>query len=230
MLQASFQLYKNAYSGLSKQMWWLAFVVFINRSGTMVIAFLTVYLTYKGYSLAQAGYVMGAFGLGSFIGGYLGGRLTDKYGHFYVQVFSLLLNGILFIVLGQMHTIWQIAICIFILSSLGEAFRPANSAAIAAYSNDVNRTRGYSLNRLAINLGWAVGPAIGGILAYTSYSLLFWADGITCILASILLFVVLPPSKNVVVKTHHEKALLTTSAYKDKIFLQGMFCIFLIGV
>jgi len=126
----------------------------------MVIPFLTVYLTSKGYSIAQAGYVMACFGCGSILGGYIGGRLTDKLGHYYVQVFSLMLNGILFIVLGQMHTLFQFMICIFVLSSLGESFRPANSAAIAAYSNENNRTRCYSLNRLAINVGFAIGPAI----------------------------------------------------------------------
>jgi MFS family permease len=135
MFKASVQLYRNAYSGLSRQMWWLALVMFINRSGTMVIPFLTVYLTSKGYTLAQAGYVMAAFGCGSILGGYLGGRLTDRFGYYYVQVFSLLLNGILFIVLGQMQTLLQFMICIFVLSSLGESFRPANSAAVAAYSN-----------------------------------------------------------------------------------------------
>jgi predicted MFS family arabinose efflux permease len=212
-------------------MWWLALVIFINRSGTMVIPFLTVYLTHQGYSLAQAGYVMGAFGLGSILGGYLGGRMTDKVGHFYVQVFSLLLNGVLFLVLGQMQTLSQFIICIFVLSSLGEAFRPANSAAIAAYSNETNRTRCYSLNRLAINLGWAVGPALGGILASISYSLLFWVDGLTCILAALLLYAVFSPNQSKPVEKH--KLSVQTkenSAYRDKIFLTGMFYIFLVGL
>src|SRR5438270_7544531 len=147
MLLSSVQLYRNAYNGLSRHVWWLSLVIFINRSGTMVIPFLTVYLTEKGYSLAQAGYAMAAFGTGAIAGAYLGGRLTDRFGHFYVQVFSLMMNGILFIVLGQMRTLPQIIVCIFILSTLGESFRPANSAAIAVYSNDSNRTRSYSLNR-----------------------------------------------------------------------------------
>src|SRR5215216_1796724 len=112
MLQASIRLYKNAYSGLSSDMWWLALVMFINRSGTMVIPFLTVYLTSKGFSLEQAGYVMAAFGGGAILGGYIGGRMTDRFGHLYVQIFSLLFNGILFIILGQMRTFWQIAGCI----------------------------------------------------------------------------------------------------------------------
>jgi predicted MFS family arabinose efflux permease len=231
MLQASLNLYRNAYSGLSKQMWWLALVMFINRSGTMVIPFLTVYLTSKGYSIAQAGYVMACFGGGSILGGYIGGRLTDKFGHYYVQVFSLMLNGILFIVLGQMQTLLQFMICIFVLSSLGESFRPANSAAIAAYSNETNRTRCYSLNRLAINLGWAIGPAIGGLLASINYHLLFWVDGVTCVIASLFLYFLFAESGTNVPhkKTLHENT-KASSAYKDRIFLFGMFCVFLVGL
>ena len=231
MLQASLNLYRNAYSGLSKQMWWLALVMFINRSGTMVIPFLTVYLTSKGYSIAQAGYVMACFGAGSILGGYIGGRLTDKFGHYYVQVFSLMLNGILFIVLGQMQTLLQFMICIFVLSSLGESFRPANSAAIAAYSNETNRTRCYSLNRLAINVGWAIGPAIGGFLASINYQLLFWVDGVTCIIASMFLYFLFAESRGNIVRKNiaHENA-KASSAYKDKVFLFGMFCIFLVGL
>src|SRR5689334_10862680 len=101
MLQASVQLYKNAYGGLSRSIWWLSLVMFINRSGTMVIPFLTVYLTSKGYTLEQAGLVMATFGIGSILGGFIGGKLTDRFGFYYIQVISLFLNGVLFIVLGQ---------------------------------------------------------------------------------------------------------------------------------
>jgi MFS family permease len=231
MLQAPVQLYKNAYTGIPRPAWWLALVMFVNRSGTMVIPFLTVYLTHEGYTLQEAGYVMGAFGLGSIVGGYLGGRLTDRFGFFYIQFFSLFINGIFFIVLGQMHSLWQYALCIFLLSSLGEAFRPANAAAIAAYSNDSNRIRCYSLNRLAINLGWSIGPAVGGVLASISYSYLFWADGLTCMAASFLLFAGLSPSKQPKpAKAKPRKNEATTTAYNDKPFLQGMFYLFLVGL
>jgi predicted MFS family arabinose efflux permease len=113
---------------------------------------------------------------------------------------------------------------------LGEAFRPANSAAIAAYSNEANRTRCYSLNRLAINLGWAVGPAVGGILASKSYTLLFWADGLTCISASLLLYFVFSPGRKKEAEKKEVAAVRTNSAYRDKIFLAGMLYIFLVGV
>jgi predicted MFS family arabinose efflux permease len=197
----------------------------------MVIPFLTVYLTLKGYSITQAGMVMGIFGLGAITGGYLGGWLTDKFGSFYVQFFSLFFNGVLFIILAYMTELWQIGLLVFLLSSIGEAFRPANAAAIAAYSNTVNRTRSYSLNRLAINLGWSIGPAVGGMLAATSYKLLFWADGLTCIAASLLLFLTLSDSrKEKVSKEEIVNPQPGLSAYRDKIFLRAMFFIILIGI
>lgn len=196
----------------------------------MVIPFLTVYLTGIGYNLNQAGLMMGLFGCGAFVGGYIGGRLTDRFGPLYVQVFSLLCNGVLFIVLGYLQQLWAIGLCIFILSSLGEAFRPANAAAIAAYSDESNRTRCYSLNRLAVNLGWAVGPAVGGLLASIDYGLLFWADGVTCILASFLLYLFL--SRYAIRNATQNKAALAqtiSKAHTDSFYLKSLFLLLLIG-
>lgn len=231
MLRASLQLYRNAYSGIPASVWWLSLVMLVNRSGTMVIPFLTVYLTHSGYTLAEAGSVMAFFGAGAIVGGYLGGVMTDKLGFFWVQVVSLFLSGVLFIVLGYMQTYWQLALCIFILASFGEAFRPANGAAIAAYSTDSNRTRCYSLNRLAVNLGWAVGPAVGGLLASINYGLLFWVDGITCIIAAVLLYGCLQnegkrpgiENKSATVKTG-------TPANTDRYFLLVMGFLLLVGI
>ena len=83
MLHRTVNLYRNAFGGLSKDIWLLAFVTFVNRSGTMVVPFLTVYLTTKlQFSLTQAGWVMTCFGVGSVLGTLLGGKLTDKIGYY----------------------------------------------------------------------------------------------------------------------------------------------------
>ena len=189
MLGRTISLYTNAYSGLSKSTWLLSLVMLVNRSGTMVIPFMTIYLTQPsmGYSIGQAGLVMGIFGLGAICGGFLGGRLTDRLGFYRVQLVTLTGGGLLFMALGQMKSYPLICLCTFLLSLVNEAFRPANSTAIAHYCKEENRTRSYSLNRLAVNLGWAVGGAIGGVLASINYHLLFWVDGTTNILAAFLL-------------------------------------------
>ncbi len=231
MIRSSLALYRNAYSGLSRSIWWQALVMFVNRSGTMVIPFMTVYLTYHlHYSIAQAGLVMAAYGMGSILGAFAGGRISDKIGFYPVQFWSLFFNGVMFIVLGQMRTLWHIGLCIFILSSVGESFRPANAAAIAAYSDETNRTRSYSLNRLAVNLGFSIGPAMGGILSSISYLWLFWVDGITCIIAAILLRIFLKPVKKQLTQPHEQiKIPKKESVYRDAVYLRFMFCVFLVA-
>lgn len=229
MIFKTIQLYKTSFSGLSKETWLLSLVMLINRSGTMVVPFMTLYLTGKDMnrSLSEAGFVMALFGLGSIVGAYFGGKFTDKIGFYKVQLLALLLGGILFMILGQVKSYPLICICTFILSMLNESFRPANSSAIAHYSKPENRTRSYSLNRLSINLGWAIGGSLGGFIASFNYELLFWIDGFTNVFAAILLIYFLKPSSIIKKEKITEMVMLTKSAYQDKTYL---FYILLVGL
>jgi len=199
MFKKIYQRYLDSFRGLSKQVWLLAFLMLINRSGAMVIPFLSVYLTQQlEFSLQQTGWVMGSFGLGSLIGVYIGGYLTDKIGYYSVQLWSLLLTGVMFFILQTMESFLMFNILIFCTSVISDAFRPANMTAVAFYSKAEDQTRSISLIRLAINAGWAVGPAVGGIIAVSiGYHWLFWLDGITCIIAGIFLLAFLKPVKEI---------------------------------
>jgi len=167
----------------------LAVVMFINRSGSMVIPFLSVYLTESlGFTLKQAGFMLSLFGFGSMGGSFLGGWLTDRIGHFRVQFWSLTIGGSLFLFLAQLKTFISFAVGIFILSLVSECLRPANSSSVSFYAKPENITRAFSLNRMAINLGFAIGPAVAGLLATVSYRLLFLADGFTCITAGLFFY------------------------------------------
>jgi predicted MFS family arabinose efflux permease len=194
-LNATRSLYINAYSGLSRSTWLLSLVMLVNRSGTMVLPFMTIYLTGIGFSLIKAGFVVGLFGAGAVCGAVIGGKLTDKIGFRQIQLITLGGGGILFILLGFMKSYPLICIFTFVLSLVNDAFRPANNAAIAQYSKPENRTRSYSLNRLAINLGWAVGGTLGGFIASFDYHLLFWIDGFTNIFAAVMLYYLLKPAE-----------------------------------
>jgi predicted MFS family arabinose efflux permease len=221
MLNATAKTYRNAYAGLSRETWLLSLIMLINRSGTMVVPFMTLYLTSEemGYSVGDAGIVFGMFGAGAFCGAWLGGKLTDKIGFYPVQLFTLAVGGILFMVLGQMKSYPLICTFTFLLSFVNEAFRPANSTAIAFYSKEENRTRSYALNRLAINIGWAVGSAVGGFLADWNYELLFWVDGFTNIGAALLMWLVLKPVNYAPTTKIKVDDPLARSAYKDKTYL-----------
>jgi len=217
MLSAATSLYKNAFTGLTKNTWLLSIVMLVNRSGTMVIPFMTIYCTQQlHFTLPQAGIVMALFGAGAIVGAYIGGNSTDKFGFYTQQLASLLLGGVMFIVVGFLRTYESLCIGTFILSVCNESFRPANAAAVAFYSKAHNTTRSISLNRLAINLGWAVGGTLGGILASINYHSLFWVDGATNILAALLLLKLLPYGKN---KPEHHSKVVKKKAYKDKYYV-----------
>lgn len=220
MITTTINLYKNAYSGLTRRMWLLAVVMLINRCGTMVLPFMTLYCHHRGYTETQGGLAVAIYGIGSLFGAFIGGRLSDKIGFYTMQFVALFGGGIMFIVLGQMDSYLTICICIFFASMINESFRPANSSAVAHYSTPENRTQSFSLVRLAINLGWGVGSALAGILASISYHLLFWADGCTNIAAGCVLLLILPKvTLSQQHKTSHDKPGKSIGPLQDKTFM-----------
>ncbi|WP_370425020.1 MFS transporter [Tenacibaculum dicentrarchi] len=210
--------YLNTFKGLSREVWWLALITLINRAGTIVIPFLSLYLIKSlNFTLKDVGWIMTFFGLGSVLGSWVGGKLTDKIGFYKVMKASLFLTGLLFIALQFVTTFYGFCIGIFLVMLVADTFRPAMFVALSTYSKPENKTRSVTLIRLAINLGFSAGPALGGlIITSLSYSGLFWVDGITCISATFLLINVLNPKK---VKTLDElKVVNPISIFKDTAF------------
>jgi predicted MFS family arabinose efflux permease len=229
-MKSLFTKYINTFRGLSKEVWWLALITLINRAGTMVIPFLSLYLTKSlNFSLSDVGWIMTAFGLGSVMGSWLGGKLTDKIGFYKVMVFSLFATGLLFILLQYLNTFITFWFGILIIMLIADMFRPAMFVALIAYSKPENKTRSVTLIRLAINLGFSAGPALGGLIITTlSYHGLFWVDGITCITATAVLINVLHPKKTQTLE--NVKSESPTSAYTDKLFLVFLGAMILFGI
>jgi len=226
VIASTVNLYKSAYTGLTRRIWLLSIVMLINRMGTMVLAFMTLYCHHRGYTIEQGGMVVAIYGIGSVVGALLGGRISDKFGFYYTQFAALFFGGILFILLGQMNSYLSICICTFFLSTVNESFRPANATAIAHYSNKENRTQSFSLVRLAINIGFGAGIAIGGFLASIDYKLLFWVDGLTSISAGILLLIILPKvslNQQHTAVTSKENSSGIHSPYRNRKFLYFLF-------
>lgn len=219
------QLYLNSYRGLTKQAWMLALIMLINRSGAMVIPFLGVYMTQSlHFSLKDTGTVLSCFGIGAVAGSWFGGWLSDKVGHFNIQFFCLILCIPVFCILPEFKTPFELSAGVFILSLVTETFRPANSVSIASYTSKENITKAFSLNRMAINLGFSIGPALGGFLAAFSYHWLFYGNAITSGTAGIVFYLYFKRQKGTAGKKDltQEGATATTSGlspWKDKYFM-----------
>lgn len=229
-MKTLFKSYINTFRGLSKEVWWLALITLINRAGTMVVPFLSLYLKENlHFTLSDVGWVMSAFGLGSVAGSWLGGKLTDKIGYYKVMLYSLVTTGLLFIGMQFLNTFVLICVGVFVVMLVADSFRPAIFVALNAYSKPGNKVRSLTLIRLAINLGFSAGPAIGGaIIVGLGYGGLFWVDGITCIIASMVLLDVLNPKK--AKELDSVKTENPISAYRDKAFLVFLMAMMLFGI
>lgn len=209
----------------------LSLVILINRIGAMVVPFLSIYMTQAlGFTIKETGYVLSFFGLGAVVGSWLGGWFTDKFGYFKVQVFSLFFIVPIYFILPELKTVESLAAGIFFLSIISETFRPANSVAIAYYARPENLTKAFSLNRMAINLGFSIGPALGGILASISYYWLFYGNAVGSLIAGVVFYLYFNNRKSKYQTTEKistdvrqkEKA---PSPYKDKkIMLFSLLC------
>ncbi len=191
--------YLKSFQGLSREVWVLAIVIFINRSGMMVLPFLALYSTNElGFSIARAGIVTGMYGAGSLVGSWLGGILTDRIGFYKVLSRSLVLGGIGMASLIFFRDFYLLCLAIFVTSTIADASRPPLMAAISLFSKPENQTRAISLVRMALNLGISVGPAVAGFLAgNVGYDWIFILDGVTCISAAVFLIIQLTPKQKI---------------------------------
>jgi len=197
----------------------------------MVIFFLMLYLTTElGLNIEKAGIIISSYGFGSMLGTYLGGWFSDKIGTKKVQVFSLLIGGTGYIVLGYVKNPLLMSLSLFLLAIVAESFRPAVSTATANSCKPENRARGYALLRLAINLGVSIGPAIGGFLALYDYTFIFWIEGLTSIAAGLFLHKLFnEPKKNKSpLDANTQSAII--SPWRDTVFLQLILVLVILGV
>lgn len=221
MIVRAFNKYIDNFRGFSREIWILTLITFINRAGTMVLPFLSKYLKEDlDFSYSEVKWIIVSFGCGSMIGSWLGGKLSDKIGFYRIMIFSLFVSGLMFFGLQFITSFGGLCIGMFSIMVVADMFRPAMFVSLGAYATPENRTRSLTLVRLAINLGFAAGPALGGLIIMNNgYKGLFWADGGTCIVA-IILFAILVKEKKKSKFTDKKDPdnVLTHSVFKDKPF------------
>ena len=232
MIKTGLQRYIDNYKGFSREIWILAIITFINRAGTMVLPFLTKYLKEDlQFSYNEVGWIMVCFGFGSMLGSWLGGKLSDKIGFYKVMVFSLFSSGILFFILQFITSFWGLCFSVFAIMTIADMFRPAMFVSLGVYAKPENRTRALTLVRLAVNLGFAAGPALGGLIIMgIGYKGLFWTDSLTCIIAILIFALLVKEKKKAPTIVPDSNTVQVLSVFKDKIFWLFLFVCFLTAV
>ena len=228
MIQNALRNYINNFRGFSREVWILTLITFINRAGTMVLPFLSKYLKEDlNFTYSQVGWIMVCFGLGSMLGSWLGGKLSDKIGFYKIMVFSLFTSGLLFFGLQYITSFYPLCFAIFGIMVVADMFRPAMFVSLGTYARPENRARAFTLVRLAINLGFAAGPALGGLIIMgMGYGGLFWVDGLSCIISISIFALLVKEKKAIVHATESSVNAVVESVFKDKIFWIFLFISF----
>jgi MFS family permease len=178
--------------GLPRPVWILFIGAFVNRVGTFVLPFITLYLTHRGYSPPQAGLGLAAYGVGAIAAQGAGGLLADRLGRRNTIALSMAGGAALTLSLIWVRGLWGIVGVVALLGFVAELYRPASSALVADLVDPGARVAAFAAYRLMLNLGWAFGLALGGIMAQHSYDLLFIGDAATSLAFAAVALVGLP--------------------------------------
>ena len=174
--------------GLPRAIWLISFTTLVNRLGTMALPFLVLYLTEaRRWTPAEAGTAMLVYGLGALLAAPVAGRLADRLGHARVLRASLWLSGTALLLLPFVAARPFLYPLIFLWAAFTQAFWPSAMALITSLVAPEQRKAAFALHRAAVNLGMAVGPALGGVIAQASYRWVFWTDGLTTLASGLLL-------------------------------------------
>ncbi len=179
--------------GLNSRRVWVLFACQALIAGGMALSFpfLAIYLhRQRGIPMSWVGGALAASVVVTSFSHGLGGELSDLIGRKRVLLLSMALRSLS--VLAMAAAVWGEAsfpalTAIHVLSNfVGNFFDPAARGWIADHCGPNERSRAYGLLRIAVNLGWAAGPALGGALAASSYPLMFALSALACAACAVL--------------------------------------------
>jgi predicted MFS family arabinose efflux permease len=218
--------YWKGVGDLPRPVWVVFASTLVNRAGSMVLTFLVIYLIrVRGFSPQRAGFILFLYGVGAIVAAPLAGRLADRWGSVPLMRASLFLSGTMLLVYPLARSFPALIVATIALATLTESFRPAAMSFFGEVVEPSRRKSAFSVYRLAINLGMAIGPAIGGVLATISFRYLFLVDGGTSLAAGVVLLLsglTLPKKKATTVgppPTTETRLRLATAAHADMKFL-----------
>ncbi|MFN2466001.1 MAG: MFS transporter [Candidatus Dormibacteria bacterium] len=177
---------------LPRPLWVLYAGSFVNRFGSFVAVFLILYLTRRGYSPAVAGLGGAAFGAGAIPGSALSGFLADRIGRRETIFLASVLAAGFTMGLALVSTLPLLLIFSGLTGLANQLFRAPSGALMADLVPPERRMAANGIYRLAINAGFAAGPAAAGFLADRSFFLLFAADAATSLVFGVMALAWLP--------------------------------------
>lgn len=185
------------YHEYPRVFWIVVAINFIDRlGGSLLFPFFALYVTQKfDVGMSTVGGLFAIWSISSFVGGFLGGALTDRLGRKKMIVFSLVATSVTVLALGLVNRLEVFFLVGFVSGIFTDIGWPAYDAMIADILPEEKRAQGYGIIRVAFNLAVVIGPVIGGFLAARSYLALFIVDVVISLISASIILVAIPETK-----------------------------------
>ena len=174
----------------------LLYGTLVNKLGTFILPYLTLVLL-RDFHLAEgdAAKLLFAYGAGSLVSVLVGGVLTDRLGRRRTLLLSLVGSGLLAVTMAFVPSARLFVPLLLAFGFIGDLYRPAAAAVIGDLLPSSERASGFAGLRMAVNLGWAAGTALGGVLADWNWRLLFLGDGLTTLAYGVIVYFLIPDTR-----------------------------------
>ena len=183
------------YMRFDIRIWIITAIGFLNVAGfSLSLPFLALYLHQeRGVPMTVVGLIILISGLCSAVTQLFGGAISDRIGRRPLLITAAITSIFLFIAMAALIAITAPVWVIVVVHSIGQSAmmitRPANQAMVTDVSPKNRLTEAYGILRVGMNLGWAVGPAVGGhLLIFLPYPWLFGVTAITSLISCCLIF------------------------------------------
>ncbi|MDF2672393.1 MAG: major facilitator superfamily protein [Clostridiales bacterium] len=201
--------YFKPYKGLPISIYVIFFASIVNNMGNFVAPFLTMFLTRKfGISAEIVGIVVAINSALGMIGAMIGGKLIDQVGRKKVLIIFRTLSGIAIAAAAFLNDPISITSLIMLSTLFGGFSQPVYSTMITDLTEGEQRKAGFSLEYMAINIGFSVGPLLAGFLFENYLTWLFLGDAITTFTSIALVAAFVPetiPSREKLMGSKPEK-------------------------
>jgi MFS family permease len=221
---------KDTYNEFPRTFWTLVGASFIDRlGGTMIFPFFALYVTQKFHvGMTQAGVLLAIFSIAGLVGSMIGGALTDKFGRRGMVLFGLVFSALSSVSMGLVNELSHFYLLAIVVGSLSNIAGPAHQAMVADILPEEKRTEGFGMLRVAGNLAWIFGPMIGGLVAGSSYLMLFILDAITSLIVAFIVFRSIPETKPQEPETEHKKTLAQTFVGYRVVLADRLYLVYLL--
>ncbi len=197
------------YKNLPMSVYVIFFASIINNLGNFVTPFLTLFLTYSiGMNVEVVGIIVAVNSFVGLLASAHGGKLIDVIGRKKIFIIFRTTSAIAILLCAFTRNPFILTVLLILSNFLGGYSLPVYSTIITDITEGEQRNTAFSLQYMALNIGFSVGPLLAAFLYNNFLTWLFLGDCITTFISVILVGIFIPetmPDKQEISSLKHNE-------------------------